>query len=80
MSTRLYFVVGMDNDDLDLMVEATTVTEAVRLWKLWLAIELDYQADYIDTKWPAKVYQVGPPTGTPCVFRWNTDAMKLVMG
>jgi hypothetical protein len=71
--TRLYFVAYDDaeGEDCDLMVEATSVEEAIALWREWMA-EGVFDDDLLPSR-PDQVFEVPALTGKPQAFGWHSD-------
>jgi hypothetical protein len=74
--TQLFFIkfVGegdIDSDNLDLMVEATSVEEAITLWRAYYELEAGEA--------PQRVFSVPALTGVPRALRWHdADGLEQV--
>lgn len=75
MTTRIYLIYARDveNESLDLAVEASSVAEAEKLWREWVVDDLGREVDERDFA----IYVLGPLTGTPHALQWDTGAVNV---
>jgi hypothetical protein len=79
MNTNFYYIVSND-EDLDLVVEATSVKEAIKMWGKWL-IDSEYEEDDGVLPNPRFVFLIPEKAGESRILEWhNQDGLNAVYG
>ena len=75
-NTSHYMIEASDwnSDSLTLVVEATSVEEAEKLWRNWVEKEMEGEADGQVT-----IFQLPPLQGTPRICPWHEQSGVVIV-